>query len=141
MPALVSADPQEAARTRLIVRLADINLVPHLAEVLSRLSPEFAALAFQPGSEERFIEQCSHLRTYHTLPDGRLLPLPGKRIAPILKSLLELIGPRASGLVDGKVNVIPNHVDSEGDDEDMLVDEDEALDEIAPDSMDEDIYD
>ncbi len=82
-----------------------INLVPHLAEVLSRLSPEFAALAFLPGSEERFIEQCSHLRTYHTLPDGRLLPLPGKRIAPILKSLLELIGPRASGLVDGKVKL------------------------------------
>ena len=82
-----------------------INLVPHLAEVLSRLSPEFAALAFQPGSEDRFIEQCSHLRTYHTLPDGRLLPLPGKRIAPILKSLLELIGPRASGLVDGKVKL------------------------------------
>ena len=44
-------------------------------------------------------------------------------------------------LVDGKVSVIPNHVDSEGEDEDMMVDEDEALDEVAPDSMDEDIYD
>ncbi|KAJ4304049.1 Heat shock protein hsp98 [Collariella sp. IMI 366227] len=44
-------------------------------------------------------------------------------------------------LVDGKVTVLPNHPDSEGDDEDMMVDEDEALDEIAPDSMDEDIYD
>ncbi|KAK4039216.1 heat shock protein HSP98 [Parachaetomium inaequale] len=44
-------------------------------------------------------------------------------------------------LVDGKVSVIPNHPDSEGEDEDMMVDEDEALDEIAPDSMDEDIYD
>ncbi|KAL2200912.1 heat shock protein HSP98 [Corynascus similis CBS 632.67] len=44
-------------------------------------------------------------------------------------------------LVDGKVTVIPNHPDSEGEDEEMLVDEDEALDELAPDSMDEDIYD
>jgi ATP-dependent Clp protease ATP-binding subunit ClpA len=44
-------------------------------------------------------------------------------------------------LVDGRVTVIPNHPDSEGEDEDMMVDEDEALDEIAPDSMDEDIYD
>ena len=82
-----------------------INLVPHLAEVLSLLSPEFIALAFQPASEERFIEQCGHLRTYHKLPDGRLLPLPGARIAPILKSLLELIGPRAGKLADGKVKL------------------------------------
>jgi ATP-dependent Clp protease ATP-binding subunit ClpA len=44
-------------------------------------------------------------------------------------------------VVDGKVTVLPNHPDSEGEDEDMMVDEDEALDEIAPDSMDEDLYD
>ena len=44
-------------------------------------------------------------------------------------------------VVDGKVTVIPNHHESEGEDEDMMIDEDEALDEIAPDSMDEDIYD
>ncbi|AEO68976.1 0507d6e4-1904-4779-8330-bfdbdb42e217 [Thermothielavioides terrestris] len=41
-------------------------------------------------------------------------------------------------LVDGKVTVQPNHPDSEGEDEEMMVDEDEALEEIAPDSMDED---
>ena len=40
-PALVSADPQEAARTRLIVRLADINLVPHLTGLFrGRDNPE-----------------------------------------------------------------------------------------------------
>jgi ATP-dependent Clp protease ATP-binding subunit ClpA len=44
-------------------------------------------------------------------------------------------------LVDGKVAVLPNHTDSEGSDEEMLVDEEDALDEVAPDSMDEDIYD
>ncbi|KAK0753321.1 P-loop containing nucleoside triphosphate hydrolase protein [Schizothecium vesticola] len=43
-------------------------------------------------------------------------------------------------VVNGKVTVIPNHPEADGDDEDMDVDEDEALDEIAPDSMDEDIY-
>ncbi|KAK0645885.1 heat shock protein HSP98 [Cercophora newfieldiana] len=44
-------------------------------------------------------------------------------------------------VVNGKVTVIPNHPDSEGDDEDMMLDdEDEAIEEIAPDSMDEDIY-
>lgn len=43
-------------------------------------------------------------------------------------------------VVNGKVTVIANHPEADGDDEDMDIDEDEALDEIAPDSMDEDIY-
>ncbi|KAK4169456.1 P-loop containing nucleoside triphosphate hydrolase protein [Cladorrhinum sp. PSN259] len=42
-------------------------------------------------------------------------------------------------LVDGRVTVLPNHRDSEGSDEDMM-DSDDALDELAPDSMDEDLY-
>ncbi|TGJ86091.1 hypothetical protein E0Z10_g2635 [Xylaria hypoxylon] len=45
-------------------------------------------------------------------------------------------------LVDNKIQVLSNHSDSElGDDEDMLVDEDDAVEDIAPDDMDEDIYD
>jgi ATP-dependent Clp protease ATP-binding subunit ClpA len=44
-------------------------------------------------------------------------------------------------VVGGKVTVIPNHPDSEVDDEDMMLDDDEdAVEDIAPDSMDEDIY-
>jgi ATP-dependent Clp protease ATP-binding subunit ClpB len=43
-------------------------------------------------------------------------------------------------VVDGKVTVIPNHED-EMSDEEMLVDEEDAVEEVAPDSMDEDIYD
>jgi ATP-dependent Clp protease ATP-binding subunit ClpB len=43
-------------------------------------------------------------------------------------------------VVSGRVTVIPNHPDSEGDEDMMLDDEDEAIEEIAPDSMDEDIY-
>ncbi|KAK3950645.1 P-loop containing nucleoside triphosphate hydrolase protein [Pseudoneurospora amorphoporcata] len=42
---------------------------------------------------------------------------------------------------DGKVTVLPNHRDSYDEDEDMELDEDDALDEVAPDSMDEDLYD
>ncbi|KAK4233186.1 heat shock protein HSP98 [Achaetomium macrosporum] len=42
-------------------------------------------------------------------------------------------------VVDGKVTVIPNHPDGDVEDEEM-VDEDEALEEFASDSMDEDIY-
>lgn len=46
-------------------------------------------------------------------------------------------------LVDGKITVLPNHPDSDLEDEDMMVDdEDDAAEEIVPDEgMDEDIYD
>ncbi|KAK4650589.1 Heat shock protein hsp98 [Podospora pseudocomata] len=43
-------------------------------------------------------------------------------------------------LVDNKVTVLPNHQESEASDEEMMIDSDDALDEIAPDSMDEDLY-
>lgn len=46
-------------------------------------------------------------------------------------------------VVDGRITVLPNHYDSDMGDEDMSLDEDEedARDELAPDSMDEDLYD
>ncbi|KAI1213014.1 heat shock protein [Annulohypoxylon truncatum] len=49
-------------------------------------------------------------------------------------------------MVGNKLQVLANHTDSElgdgEDDEDMLIDEDDAVEDIAPnDSMDEDIYD
>ncbi|KAK3391667.1 P-loop containing nucleoside triphosphate hydrolase protein [Sordaria brevicollis] len=42
---------------------------------------------------------------------------------------------------DGKVTVLSNHRDSYDEDDDMMMDEDDALEELAPDSMDEDLYD
>ncbi|KAK5627712.1 hypothetical protein RRF57_003427 [Xylaria bambusicola] len=44
-------------------------------------------------------------------------------------------------LVDNKIQVLPNHTDSDLDDEDMLVDEEDAVEDVAPEDMDEDIYD
>ena len=48
-------------------------------------------------------------------------------------------------VVDGKIAVLSNHADSDTDsragDDAMMTDEDDAVEEIAPDSMDEDIYD
>lgn len=44
---------------------------------------------------------------------------------------------------DGKITVLPNHEDSELGDEDMMLDEDDedVISELAPESMDEDLYD
>ncbi|KAI8956470.1 heat shock protein [Daldinia sp. FL1419] len=47
-------------------------------------------------------------------------------------------------MVGNKIQVLANHTDSElgdGDDEDMLIDEEDAVEDIVPDGMDEDIYD
>jgi len=43
-------------------------------------------------------------------------------------------------VVNGKVTVIPNHNDEVSDEEEMMIDDDDAIEDIAPDSMDEDIY-
>ena len=42
---------------------------------------------------------------------------------------------------NGKIVVLPNHAESDlEDDEDMIDDEEDAIEEIVPDEMDEDIY-
>lgn len=44
-------------------------------------------------------------------------------------------------MIDNKIQVLPNHTDSELGDEDMLIDDDDAVEDALPDDMDEDIYD
>ncbi|KAI1158618.1 putative heat shock protein [Nemania serpens] len=45
-------------------------------------------------------------------------------------------------LVGNKIQVLANHAEGDiGDDEDMMIDEEDAVEDIAPDDMDEDIYD
>ncbi|KAI2642905.1 putative heat shock protein [Xylaria nigripes] len=44
-------------------------------------------------------------------------------------------------LVGNKIQVLSNHAESDmADDEDMMIDEEDAVDDVAPDDMDEDIY-
>ncbi len=59
-PALVPADPAQAARARLIVRLVDLNLIPHLAgifrgrEAPEGVAPALAGIAEALGFIEHF---------------------------------------------------------------------------------------
>jgi superfamily II DNA or RNA helicase len=80
-----------------------INLISQLADILARLPPKMAAPS--PERSAALTALLEKLKLYHTLPDGRLLPLPGARLAPILIALLELIGPRRDNLSDGKVRL------------------------------------
>ncbi|MEZ0305311.1 MAG: SNF2-related protein, partial [Hyphomicrobiaceae bacterium] len=84
-----------------------INLAPQLASMLSKLPAEVGELALSPDSQaaDDLVKHCRRLKLYHTLPDGRLLLLPGERLAPILKGLIELIGPRADAIENGKVKL------------------------------------
>jgi superfamily II DNA or RNA helicase len=84
-----------------------IDLAPQLARVLSRLPAEVSGLALSsdPKAAETYATFCKGLLLYHTLADGRLLPLPGERLAPILKGLIELIGPRAERIENGKLRL------------------------------------
>jgi superfamily II DNA or RNA helicase len=82
-----------------------INLVAQLTDILSQLPAEVLALALQPDAQDEFSRVCGSLRLYHRLPGGRLLPLPGDRLAPILKGLLELIGVRSEPAPDGKLRL------------------------------------
>jgi superfamily II DNA or RNA helicase len=82
-----------------------INLVPHLLQMLNQLPAEMIERAFLSGEGHEIAKLCERRNLYHTLPDGRLLPLPGARLAPLLKGLVELIGPRGQRLDDGKVKL------------------------------------
>ena len=82
-----------------------INLVPHLLEFFHRLPAQVLEALGSDESGDAFATLCAHMNLYHTLPDGRLLPLPGARLAPILKSLVQLVGPRTDRLADGKVKL------------------------------------
>ena len=84
-----------------------LNLVPHLAKLISDVPAELIELAMGDEDEQQqaFVAACNGLKLYHPLPDGRLLPLPGERLAPLLRALIELIGPRAHAVVDGGVRL------------------------------------
>jgi superfamily II DNA or RNA helicase len=82
-----------------------INLVPQLASILGKLPAAATALVQSPDKRAALVPLLEKLKLYHTLPDGRLLPLPGARLAPILTALLEFIGPRKASLKDDKVRL------------------------------------
>ena len=82
-----------------------INLVPHLSEMLAKLPAKLLELAFANGADDEFAKLCNQHKLYHPLADGRLLPLPGARLAPLLKALLGLVGPRRERLTNNTVKL------------------------------------
>ena len=77
-----------------------INLAPQLADFLAQIPDEFKDLISSDAPEDmaRLKELGSALHLHHKLQDGRLLPLPFNRLLPVLKAVMELIGPRSDKL-------------------------------------------
>jgi superfamily II DNA or RNA helicase len=82
-----------------------LNIIPQLASLIARLPPSVMALATKAGAEKEFARELARITLYANLPDGRLLKLPSDRLAPMLRGLLELIGPRADRIENGKVKL------------------------------------
>jgi len=84
-----------------------INLAPQLADLLAQLPDPLRHMLIsdKPEDAAELAAFDATLRLHHRLPDGRLLPLPFARLIPVLKTLLELIGPRADAMDGGKVRL------------------------------------
>ncbi|MDP1911230.1 MAG: hypothetical protein Q8K85_23260, partial [Hyphomicrobium sp.] len=82
-----------------------INLVPQLAAIVARLPEALLATAHDAGGQEALQAALRRIELYHPLPDGRLLPIPGERLAPALTGLIDLIGPRAEALTTGRIDL------------------------------------
>ncbi len=84
-----------------------IDLVPHLTDMIAGLPPDIASLAFssEPKDLQAFAAAFAGGKLYHTLPDGRLLPLPSERLVPLLRAMLELVGPRGGGRAGKKLAI------------------------------------
>jgi glutathione S-transferase len=82
-PRLVPGDPKEAARTRLIVRLADLNIVPHLGGLFrsrdnpAGVGPAMAGLAEGLGFIEHFRKESDVfvVGDSFSIADAALIPL------------------------------------------------------------------
>ncbi|KAI1828237.1 putative heat shock protein [Xylaria intraflava] len=126
---------------REIRKIVDLRL----AEIQKRLEDNNRSVTIEVSPEAKdYLGNAGYSPAYGARPLQRLIE------TEVLNRLAVLIlrGAIRDGetarviLVGNKIQVLPNHTESDiGDDEDMLIDEEDAVDDVAPDDMDEDIYD
>ncbi|KAI0434145.1 putative heat shock protein [Xylaria sp. FL1042] len=126
---------------REIRKIVDLRL----SEIQKRLEDNNRSVTIQVSDEVKdYLGNAGYSPAYGARPLQRLIE---KEVLNRLAVLI-LRGAIRDGetarvvLVDNKVQVLPNHTDSDlGSDEDMQIDEDDAVEDVAPEDMDEDIYD
>ncbi|KAJ2906687.1 P-loop containing nucleoside triphosphate hydrolase protein [Zalerion maritima] len=125
---------------REIRKIVDIRV----SEIQKRLADNSRNVYIDVSAEAKdYLGNAGHSPAYGARPLARLIE------KEVLNRLAILIlrgsirdGERARVVLDrgsNKIIVIPNHQDGSEDEE--MIDSDEAIDEVAPDDMDEDLYD
>lgn len=126
-----------------IRRIVDLRL----DEIQKRLNDNERNVFIQVSDEAKdYLGHAGYSPAYGARPLQRLIEkeVLNRLAVLILRGAVRDGEAARVGLVNGKIYVFANHTDSElGEDEDdMLMDDDDAVEDIAPDdSMDEDIYD
>ncbi|KAI1202680.1 putative heat shock protein [Nemania serpens] len=126
---------------REIRRIVDLRLT----EIQKRLEDNNRPVTLQVSDEAKdYLGNAGYSPAYGARPLQRLIE---KEVLNRLAVLI-LRGAIRDGetarivLVGNKIQVLANHAESDfGEDEDMMIDEEDAVEDIAPDDMDEDIYD
>ncbi|KAI1191310.1 putative heat shock protein [Nemania serpens] len=126
---------------REIRRIVDLRL----GEIQKRLEDNNRPVTLQVSEEAKdYLGNAGYSPAYGARPLQRLIE---KEVLNRLAVLI-LRGAIRDGetarviLVGNKIQVLANHAESDiADDEDMMIDEEDAVEDIAPDDMDEDIYD
>ncbi|KAI1131658.1 putative heat shock protein [Nemania abortiva] len=116
-----------------------------LSEIQKRLEDNNRSVIIQVSEEVKdYLGNAGYSPAYGARPLQRLIE---KEVLNRLAVLI-LRGAIRDGetarvvLVGNKIQVLSNHTESDmGDDEDMMIDEEDAVEDIAPEDMDEDIYD
>ncbi|KAI1281287.1 putative heat shock protein [Xylaria sp. FL0933] len=126
---------------REIRKIVDLRL----SEIQKRLEDNNRSVVLQVSDEVKdYLGNAGYSPAYGARPLQRLIEkeVLNRLAVLILRGAIKDGETARVVLVGNKIQVLPNHTDSEiGDEEDMQIDEEDAVDDIAPDDMDEDIYD
>ncbi|KAI1378308.1 heat shock protein [Hypoxylon crocopeplum] len=117
-----------------------------LSEIQKRLSDNDRNVRIEVSEEAKdYLGNAGYSPAYGARPLARLIEkeVLNRMAVLILRGGIKDGETARVVMVGNKINVLANHTDSElGDeDEDMLIDEEDAVEDIVPDGMDEDIYD
>ncbi|PHH62946.1 hypothetical protein CDD81_6579 [Ophiocordyceps australis] len=126
---------------REIRKIVDLRL----GEIQKRLEDNGRKITIDVSDEAKdYLGNSGYSPAYGARPLARLIEreVLNKLAVLILRNNIRDGETARVELIDGKITVLPNHDDSEADeDEEMMDDEEDAVDEIVGDTMDEDIYD
>ncbi|KAI0816256.1 putative heat shock protein [Xylaria sp. FL0064] len=125
---------------REIRKIVDLRL----SEIQKRLEDNNRSVTIQVSDEVKdYLGNAGYSPAYGARPLQRLIEkeVLNRLAVLILRGAIKDGETARVVLHNNKIQVLPNHTDSEIGDEDMQIDEEDAVDDIVPDDMDEDIYD